>query len=105
VVCCSLGHLNYDEAFLGVFQVFKHPQSSNKRIEASQFSMAMFEHKTSAQIGEGLTCAKSLQNASLAAETTGGEILVPFWPKHVLRSNFKVKKFFWGACSQTPLVY
>ena len=53
--------------------------------------MAMFEHKTSAQIGEGLHVhAKSLQNASLAAETTGGAILVPFRPKHDLRSNFKV---------------
>ena len=50
--------------------------------------MAMFERETSAQIGNGLTCAKrsvisdssvqSLQKATLAAETTGGEILVAF---------------------------
>ena len=33
-------------------------QSSDKRTEASQFSMAMFEHETSVQNGEGLTCAK-----------------------------------------------
>ena len=89
MVCCNLGHLNYDKTFLGVFQV-SSTQSSDEKIEASQFSMVMFEHKTSVQIGEGLTCAKSLQNASLAAETTGGKILVPFWPKHDLRSNLKV---------------
>ena len=53
--------------------------------------MVMFEHETSMQIGEGQTCAKSL-----AAEITGGEILVAFWPKHDFRSNLKVpnlKKF------------
>ena len=31
----------------------------------------------------------SVQKASLAAETTSGEILVAFWPKHDLRSNLK----------------
>jgi len=33
---------------------------------------------------------QSLQKASLAAETAGGEILVAFWPKHDLRSNLRV---------------
>ena len=58
-------------------------QSSDERIEVSQFSMAIFERETSAQIGEGLTCVRnascevgysvqSLQRTSLAAETTGG---------------------------------
>ena len=55
------------------------------------------------QIGEGLTCVKcscevvisgssvqSLQKASLAAETIGGEILVTFWLKHALRNNLRV---------------
>ena len=79
-------------------------QSSDERIEASQFSMAVFEREMSAQIGAGLIiCMKcsceagisgslfqSLQKASLAAETTGEEILVPFWPKHDLRSNLSV---------------
>ena len=32
-------------------------QSSDERIEASQFSMAILERETSAQIGEGLPCA------------------------------------------------
>ena len=32
-------------------------QSSDERIEASRFSMAILEFETSAQIGEGLTCA------------------------------------------------
>ena len=35
-------------------------QSSNERIEASEVSMAIFECKTSVQIGEGLTRAKCL---------------------------------------------
>ena len=26
VVCCSLGRITYDKAFLGVFRVFKHPK-------------------------------------------------------------------------------
>ena len=32
-------------------------QSSDERVEASQFSMAILERETSAQIGQGLTCA------------------------------------------------
>ena len=44
--------------------------------------------------------------ASPATKTTGGVILVAFWPKHGLRShprvpNFKI--FLGGACPQTPL--
>ena len=35
-------------------------QSSDERIEASQFFMAMFERKTSAQIGEGLKHAHEM---------------------------------------------
>ena len=78
-------------------------QSSEERIEASQFSKAIFERKTSAQIGEGLTCVKyscevvisgslaqSLQSASLAAETTGGEIVGPNMTSSISRvPNFK----------------
>ena len=33
-------------------------QSSDKMIDASQFSMTIFERETSMQIGEGLTCTK-----------------------------------------------
>ena len=43
--------------------------------------------------------------ASLATETTGGMILVAFWPKHGLRSDLRVpifKNFLGGACPQTP---
>ena len=43
---------------------------------------------------------------SLATKTTGGEIVVAFWPKHGLRSDLRVpnlKKFPGGACTQTPL--
>ena len=38
--------------------------------------------------------------ASLATETTDGEI---FWPKHGLRSDLRVTNFPGGACPQTPL--
>ena len=31
--------------------------------------------------------------ASLATETTNGEILVAFWPKHGLRSDLRVPNF------------
>ena len=44
--------------------------------------------------------------ASLATETTDGEILVVFWPKHGLRSDLRVPNltnFPGGACPQTPL--
>ena len=46
--------------------------------------------------------------AQLAAETTGGEILVAIWPKHGLRSDLRVpnfkKKCPGGACPQTPYI-
>ena len=43
--------------------------------------------------------------ASLATETTGGEILVAFWHKHGLRSDLRVpnvKKFSLGEHAPTP---
>ena len=44
--------------------------------------------------------------ASLATETTDGEILVAFfWPKHGLRSDLRVpnfKKFSWGSMPPDP---
>ena len=43
---------------------------------------------------------------SMAAEITGGQILVAFLPKHGLRSNSEcliLKIFLWGACRQTLL--
>jgi len=43
----------------------------------------------------------------LATETTGGEVLVAFWPKHGLRSNLrapKLKNFPGGACPRPSLV-
>lgn len=78
-------------------------QGSDERIETPQFSMVIFEHEVRAQIGAGLTHTKcwceaviscslvqSLQNASLAAETIGGEILVAFYD---FRSNLRVSNF------------
>ena len=37
--------------------MFSIIQSSDERIEASQFSMVIFEREMNAQIGEMLTCA------------------------------------------------
>ena len=67
----------------------------------STIVIALLEREASAQIGEGLTCARVMRGghfwqlgsvASLATETTGGVILVAFsyWPKHGLRSNLRV---------------
>ena len=76
----------------------------------------ILERDTSAQIGEGLTWASCVavisgqlgSIGSLATETTGGEILVAFWPKHGLRSDLRVpnfKKFSWGNMPPDPLAY
>ena len=43
--------------------------------------------------------------ASLARETTRGEILVAVWPKHGLRSDLKsayFRKFSWGGLPPDP---
>ena len=40
--------------------------------------------------------------ASVATETTGGEILVPFWPQHGLRSDLRVPNFFLGEHAPRP---
>ena len=45
---------------------------------------------------------QSLQMASLAAETTGGEILVAFWPKHDLRSGLRMPDLPWGGMPPDP---
>ena len=45
------------------------------------------------------------QLASLATETTGGVILVAFWPKRGLRSDLRVpnfNKFSWRSVSPDP---
>ena len=103
----SLGRLNYDEAFLGVLES-SSIQSSDTRFEASQFSLAMFEHETNMHEmlmgGEQLDSIPS--KGFTSCRTTGGEILVAFWPKHDLRSNLMVpilKLFLGGACPQTHL--
>ena len=54
----NLGRPNYDEVFLGVFESSSIQSSGG--IVSSQFSMAIFERETNAQIWEGLTCAKRL---------------------------------------------
>ena len=90
-------------------------QSSKERIEVSQFSKAIFERKTSAQIEEGLlTCVKcscevvisgslvqSLQSASQAAETTGGEILGPNMTSEAI-SECLTSKIFLGEHTPRP---
>ena len=49
------------------FFKFSSIQSSDERIEASQFSMVIFEWEVSAQIGEVLTCAKCLCEAIISS--------------------------------------
>ena len=47
----------------------------------------------------------STASESLPTETTGGEILVAFWPKHGLRSDLRVpnfKTFSWGSMPPDP---
>ena len=43
--------------------------------------------------------------ASLAAETTGGEIVVVFWPKHGLRSNLSPSNFPGGHASDPSSLF
>ena len=40
--------------------------------------------------------------AFLATETTGGEILVAFWPKHGLRSHLRVPNLKKNSCENMP---
>ena len=40
--------------------------------------------------------------ASLATETTGGEILAAFWPKHGLRSHLRVPNLKRISCENMP---
>ena len=80
--------------------------------EVSQFSVATLERANLG--GANMRVVRSGHSwqlgsiASLARETTGGEILVAVWPKHGLRSNLRVpnlKYFPGGACPQTSLAY
>ena len=48
---------------------FSSVQSSDKRIQASQFSMVIFECEVSAQIGEVLTCAKCWSEVIISSST------------------------------------
>ena len=68
-----------------------------KRIETSQFSMAILERETSTQLGEHANRARWSFLASrfirLATVTTGGEIVVAFWPKHSFRSDLRALNF------------
>ena len=88
-------------------------QSSDERIEVSQFSMATLERETieGANLGganmhvvRGCHFWQLGSIASLAGETTGWEILVAVWPKHGLRSNLRVPnfKFFLGEPAPRP---
>ena len=70
-------------------------QSSDERIEVSQFSMATLEHANLGGANMRIVCGGhfwqlGLTIASLARETMGGEILVAVWPKHGLRSDLRV---------------
>ena len=48
---------------------FSSIQTSDERIEASQFSMVIFEHEVSVQIGKVLTCAKCSCEVIISSST------------------------------------
>ena len=48
---------------------FSSIQSSDERIEASQFSMVIFEREVNVQIGEVLTCAKCSCETIISSST------------------------------------
>ena len=93
-VCRSLGRVR------GLLRTFSSLQASKvaaRELRLLNF-LAILEREASAQIGEGLTCARRAwmyfwQLGSTATETTGGVIVVTFWPKHGLRSDLRVPNF------------
>ena len=60
--------------------------------------------KCSCEVVISDSSVQSLQKASLAAETTGGQILVTLWLKHDLRSNLRVPnlEIFQGEHAPKP---
>ena len=68
-------------------------QSSDERIEVSQFSMATLECANlggaNMRVVRGSRFWQLSSIASLARETMGGGVLVAVWPKHGLRSGLR----------------
>ena len=63
-------------------------QSSDETIEASQFSVAIHERETSAEIGEGLTCEAVISGSSVHSSRyrnyrwgDSSSILAQTWPQ------------------------
>ena len=71
-------------------------KSSDEKLEASQFSMAILEREVSAQIGEGLTCASCeavISSSSVHSSSYRNYRWVAFWPKHGLKSDLRAPNF------------
>ena len=108
----SLGCLR---GLLRTFQVFKHPKYRRESLGFSIFygdTWARDERANWDGANMGVVRSGHFWQlgsiASLATETTGGEILAAFWPKHGLRSDLRVpnfRDFSWGSSPQTPLPY
>ena len=102
----SLGRLR---GLLQTFQVFKHPKYRRENWGSSIFygdTWAWDEHTNWGGANMGVMHSGHFWQlgsvTSLATETTGGEVLVAFWPKHGLRNDRRVPG---GTCPQTPLAY
>ena len=92
-------------------------QSNDERIEASQFSMAIFECEMSARIGEGLTGVMHSGHlwqvgsiTSLATETTGRNILVDMayalfrWSGSCFQFSTRMSPCFTATLRGVPLL-
>ena len=94
---------------LWTFSSLQASKVSTRELRLLNFlwSMVLLERETSAQNGRAANmgvmrsdhCSQLGSIASLAPETTGGEILVAFWSKHGLRSDLRVPNFPGGACT------
>ena len=106
----SLGHLT------GLLRTFSSLQASKvltRELRLLNFLWRYLSWDERANWGGanmGIVCSGHFwqlgSTASLATETKGGEILIAFFPKHSLRSDFRVPNFKFfrgGACPQTPL--
>ena len=96
-VCHSLGHLR---GLLRTFSGHQVSKVSTRELRLLNFLWRYLSARRACKFGRanmGIVRSGHFWQlssiASLATETTGGEILVAFWPKHGLRSDFRVPNF------------
>ena len=91
--CMQIGvELTWAKFIIAIINLQKKKSGSSHHISMLRKPLMWGSHFRSS--------AQSLQMASVAAETTGREIVVVFWPKHGLRSNLN---FPGGHASKIPL--